>query len=67
MELSLDYEYSCIIIIRLFPKFSHGFLIEVYYSLRLLKIEYSASSVHVIIKIYFDAFNYSSFSLHFQF
>ena len=42
MELLLDYEYSCIFN-RLSPKFSHGFLIKVYYSLRLLKFEYSAS------------------------
>ena len=42
MELLLDYEYSCIFI-QLFPEFSHGFLIQVNYSLKLLKFEYFAS------------------------
>ena len=28
MELLLDYEYSCILI-QIFPKFSHGFVIKV--------------------------------------
>ena len=49
MELLLDYEYSCIFIL-LFPKFSHGFLIKVYYSLSLSTLPVC---VHVIIKLYF--------------
>ena len=53
MELLPDYEYSCILI-QLVPKLSHGFLIKVNYSLRLLKFEYSVSMVHVSTKKHFS-------------